>query len=193
MDRNARVGLLSLGAACAMLGLGYASVPLYRIFCQVTGFGGTPGRVDEAQAATVKGVGRMITVRFDTNTERGLGWDFRPEVRKQDLPIGERKIAVFDARNDSGRDMVGQAVFNVSPEQAGQYFKKIQCFCFNEQKLAAGESVRMPVIYYVDPAILDDPNTRNIAEITLSYTFMEHPNPTGVEGSAGASAKSAAK
>ena len=193
MDRNTRVGLISLGAAGAMLGLGFASAPLYRIFCQVTGYGGTPQRVDEAQAATVRSSGRTITVRFDTNTARGLGWDFRPEVVKQELPIGERKIAVFDARNDSGRDMTGQAVYNVSPEQAGQYFHKIQCFCFNEQKLAAGESVRMPVIYYVDPAILDDPNTRNIAEITLSYTFMEHPNPTGEGSGAGGSEKSTAK
>lgn len=173
--RNRKVGLIALAGAAAMLGLGFASVPLYRIFCQVTGYGGTTQRVSEAEAAAIKAGGRAVTVRFDANTERGLPWQFRPEVGKQDTVLGQRKMAVFLAKNTSDRPITGQAVFNVSPEQAGQYFNKIQCFCFNEQTLQPGQEVRMPVIYYVDPKIHDDPDARDIAEITLSYTFMEIP------------------
>lgn len=173
--RNRKVALFALTGAAAMLALGFASVPLYRIFCQVTGFGGTPERVSEAQAAGIAAAGRMVTVRFDANVERGLPWTFGPEVGKQDLPIGQRKLVVFDAKNNSDKPVIGQAVFNVSPERAGAYFKKIQCFCFNEQKLEPGQAVRMPVIYYVDPAILTDPDAKDISEITLSYTFLPAP------------------
>ena len=185
--RNRKVAFIAAGVALAMLGLGYASVPLYRMFCQVTGWGGTTQRASEAQAASVKVSGKTIVVRFDANVERGFPWQFRPEQVTQTLPLGQRKMAMFDARNDSDRPIVGQAVFNVSPEQAGKYFNKIQCFCFNEQKLEPGQSVRMPVIYYVDPRIADDPDARDISEITLSYTFMEIP------ASVAAAAKTAAK
>ena len=185
--RNRKVAFIAAGVALAMLGLGYASVPLYRMFCQVTGWGGTTQRASEAQAASVKVSGKTIVVRFDANVERGFPWQFRPEQVTQTLPLGQRKMAMFDARNDSDRPIVGQAVFNVSPEQAGKYFNKIQCFCFNEQKLEPGQSVRMPVIYYVDPKIADDPDARDISEITLSYTFMEIP------ASVAAAAKTAAK
>lgn len=171
--KNRRVGLLAAGGAMAMLGLGYASVPLYRLFCQVTGYGGTTQRADAATAAGVKVAGKVVTVRFDANVAKALPWEFRPEQVKQDLRLGERKIATYRARNLSGRPITGTAMFNVSPEQAGKYFNKIQCFCFTEQTLKAGQDVRMPVIYYVDPAILDDPAARNIEEITLSYTFTE--------------------
>jgi cytochrome c oxidase assembly protein subunit 11 len=114
-----------------------------------------------------------VTVRFDANVAKTLPWEFKPEQIKQDLKLGERKIATYRARNLTGRTITGTAMFNVSPEQAGKYFNKIQCFCFTEQKLLPGQDVRMPVIYYVDPAILDDPAARNIEEITLSYTFTE--------------------
>ncbi|CAH0497499.1 cytochrome c oxidase assembly protein [Novosphingobium sp. CECT 9465] len=171
--KNRRVGLLAAAGAVAMLGLGYASVPLYRLFCQVTGYGGTTQRADSATAAGVKVAGKIITVRFDANVAKMLPWEFKPEQIKQDLRLGERKIATYRARNLSGRPITGTAMFNVSPEQAGKYFNKIQCFCFTEQTLKAGQDVRMPVIYYVDPAILDDPAARNIEEITLSYTFTE--------------------
>lgn len=171
--KNRRVGLLAAAGAVAMLGMGYASVPLYRLFCQVTGYGGTTQRADSATAAGVKVAGKVITVRFDANVAKTLPWEFKPEQIKQDLRLGERKIATYRARNLSGRPITGTAMFNVSPEQAGKYFNKIQCFCFTEQTLKAGQDVRMPVIYYVDPAILDDPAANNIEEITLSYTFTE--------------------
>ena len=185
--RNRRIGLMALGGAAAMLGLGFASVPLYRIFCQVTGFGGTTQRVSEAEAKGVATASRRMTVRFDANVHRGLPWRFGPEQVKQDVAVGARNMAVFVARNDSDHPITGTAIFNVSPEQAGKYFNKIQCFCFTEQRLEAGQEVRMPVIYYVDPAILNDPAANNISEITLSYTFMEQA------GSATGSGKTAAK
>lgn len=171
--KNRRVGLMAAAGALAMLGLGYASVPLYRLFCQVTGYGGTTQRADAAAAAGVKVSARMVRVRFDANVAPSLPWQFRPEQVSQDLKIGERKMATYSARNLSGRAITGTASFNVSPEQAGRYFNKIECFCFTEQTLQAGQDVRMPVIYFVDPAILDDPAAKNIEEITLSYTFTE--------------------
>ncbi|GMM61052.1 cytochrome c oxidase assembly protein [Novosphingobium pituita] len=173
---NRKVGLIAAGAALAMMGLGYAAVPLYRMFCQATGFAGTTQRASAAQAATVRATGAPITVRFDANVAPGLPWTFRPQQVTQDGRIGERKIAFFTARNNADRPITGRAVFNVTPEQTGAYFHKIQCFCFNEQKLEPGQEVRMPVIYYVDPAILDDPNARQTPEITLSYTFLEAAN-----------------
>jgi len=173
--KNRNVGLMAAGAALAMLGLGYASVPLYRLFCQVTGYGGTTQRADSEKLAGVKVAAKMIRVRFDANTEPGMPWMFKPQQVTQDLRIGERKIATFEAQNLSDRPITGTAIFNVSPEQAGKYFNKIQCFCFTEQKLHPGQEVRMPVIYYVDPAILDDPAAKNVEEITLSYTFNETP------------------
>jgi cytochrome c oxidase assembly protein subunit 11 len=181
-QRNRRVGLYALGLALAMLGLGYASVPLYRLFCQVTGFGGTTQRVTAAEAAAVRPVaGKTIVVRFDGNVARGLPWTFGPEEVTRAVPIGERMMTTYHARNMSARPVTGTAVFNVSPQQAGKYFTKIQCFCFTEQTLRPGEDVRMPVIYYVDPKILDDPNAADVQEITLSYTFNEArypaPNP----------------
>lgn len=173
--KNRKVALIAAGGALAMLGLGYASVPLYRLFCQVTGYGGTTQRADAEKVSGVKVAGKMIRVRFDANTAPGLPWTFKPQQVSQDLRIGERKIATYEAKNLSGRVVTGTAMFNVSPEQAGKYFNKIQCFCFTEQKLLPGQDVRMPVIYYVDPAILDDPAASNIEEITLSYTFNETP------------------
>ena len=169
--RNRRVGLYALLGALAMLGLGYASVPLYRLFCQVTGFGGTTQRVDEAQAATVTATSTVMSIRFDANVERGLEWDFRPEQVTDRVSVGTRDMTVFIARNRSDQPITGTATFNVMPEQAGKYFSKIQCFCFTEQTLLPGQEVRMPVIYYVDPKMLDDPAAQGVENITLSYTF----------------------
>jgi cytochrome c oxidase assembly protein subunit 11 len=175
---NRRVALIALGFALAMLGLGYASVPLYRLFCQVTGFGGTTQRATAEQAAAVRAVaGKTVVVRFDGNVASGMPWTFGPDQVTQTIPFGERSMATFHARNTSARPITGTAVFNVSPEQAGKYFNKIECFCFTEQTLAPGEEVRMPVIYFVDPKILDDPSASDVEEITLSYTFNEARYP----------------
>lgn len=168
---NRKVALTAAAAALAMLGLGFASVPLYRIFCQVTGYGGTTQRVDEAQAATVRDSGRTMSIRFDANVERNMPWQFKPLQRTDTVSVGARDMALFWAKNDSDKTVTGTASFNVEPEQAARYFNKIQCFCFTEQTLKPGEEVRMPVLYYVDPAILDDPDNKDVQQITLSYTF----------------------
>ena len=185
--RNARVGLLALLGALAMLGLGYASVPLYRLFCQVTGFGGTTmvaSETDAARAASAA-TGQRISIRFDGSTAGNLPWTFRPVQATDTVIIGERDIATYMARNNTSRPITGSATFNVTPEQAGKYFNKIQCFCFTEQTLQPGQEVIMPVLYYVDPAMLDDPNMQGVQQITLSYTFHRTADPV-TPASAGA-------
>lgn len=168
---NRRVAFIALSMALLMLGLGYASVPLYRMFCQVTGYGGTTQRADEAKAAGVKVTDKTMSIRFDANVERGMPWQFKPLQRTDTVTIGERDMALFWAKNDSDKVITGTASFNVEPEQAARYFNKIQCFCFTEQTLQPGEAVKMPVIYYVDPAILNDTDNKDVEQITLSYTF----------------------
>lgn len=172
-QRNRRVALMALGLALAMLALGYASVPLYRLFCQVTGFGGTTQRVSEAEAASVSVLGKTISVRFDANVDRNLPWRFQPERTTETAQLGARRMAIYLARNLSDKPITGMASFNVTPAQAGRYFNKVQCFCFNEQTLQPGQEVRMPVVYFVDPKIAEDPDAKDIEQITLSYTF--HP------------------
>lgn len=177
---NTRTGLMAAAIALSMVGVGFAAVPIYRIFCQVTGFGGTTMRVSEAQAATVEAVSKTIVVRFDAN-QRGLPWEFKPERPTDTVSIGARDMSIFIAKNLSNAPMVGTATFNVTPAQAGKYFNKIQCFCFTEQRLEAGQEIRMPVLYYVDPKIMTDPETKDIEEITLSYTFYPVETPNTVD------------
>ncbi|MBU2586725.1 MAG: cytochrome c oxidase assembly protein [Alphaproteobacteria bacterium] len=176
---NVRVGVLAFLGAVFMLGLGYASVPLYRLFCQVTGFGGTTQVASEVEAAraAVNATGQKISIRFDASTASDMPWTFRPSQATDTITIGERDIATYVARNESSRSITGMATFNVTPVQAGQYFNKIQCFCFTEQTLAPGQEVIMPVLYYVDPAMLDDPNMQGVEQITLSYTFHRTDDP----------------
>ncbi len=171
MNRNARVGLISLSVVAAMTGLSFAAVPFYKLFCAKTGYGGTTMRVSEAQAATIKDSGHAITIRFDANHRDDLPWEFKPEHPTDTVSIGAKDMAIFIAKNLSDVPVTGTAIYNVTPEIVGQYFTKIQCFCFTQQTLKPGEQVRMPVIYYVDPKIMTDPNTKDIQEITLSYTF----------------------
>ena len=179
---NARVALLAAGLALAMLGLGFASVPLYRLFCQVTGFGGTTMRATESDAAIAArlaasaGAG-TISVRFDASRDRGLPWRFAPAQSTQQVAIGQRQMAFYTARNNSDRAITGRATFNVEPEQAAPWFNKIQCFCFTEQTLRPGEEVRMPVLYYIDPRAKDDPDMAGVEQITLSYTFHQAKQP----------------
>jgi cytochrome c oxidase assembly protein subunit 11 len=168
---NAKVGLMAAAIAISMVGMGFAAVPLYKIFCQVTGFDGTTMRVSEAQAATVAPSSKTMVIRFDAN-QRGLPWDFRPERPTDTVTIGARDMSIFIAKNNAAVPITGTATFNVTPALAGQYFNKIQCFCFTEQELKPGQEMRMPVLYYVDPKILTDPETKDIEEITLSYTFF---------------------
>lgn len=175
-NRNRRTGLIAAAGALAMLGMGYAAVPLYRLFCQVTGFGGTTQRVSEADAAKVQVGATQISVRFDSNTDPDLPWKFMPSQVTQEMAIGTRKMAFYTAENLSGKPITGVASFNVQPELAGKYFHKVHCFCFNQQTLKPGEEIRMPVVYYVDPAIKDDPDAKDIETITLSYTFHQNHN-----------------
>lgn len=157
-----------------MLGLSFAAPPFYRMFCQATGLNGTTNRANTASTHTID---RMITVRFDTNISPALAWEFQPERREIRLKIGENGLAFFRATNRSGVPLTGTATFNVTPEIAGSYFTKVQCFCFTEQTLAPGATVEMPVSFFVDPAIMDDPEARALSEITLSYTFFKTGNP----------------
>ena len=182
----ARTALVCLGVAFGMLGASFAAVPLYDLFCKVTGFGGTTMRVTEAQAATIATTDKLMQIRFDANVERGMPWAFKPLQVTDTVSIGGRDMAIFTAKNLSDKPITGRASFNVEPEQAGRYFNKVQCFCFTEQTLKPGEEVRMPVIYYVDPAILQDPEAQDIEQITLSYTF--HPDAGQDIGATGAGA-----
>ena len=175
-QKNGRTAAIAALIVVAMVGLAFASVPLYRLFCQVTGFAGTTQRA-EAVDLPAEPVGKIISVRFDANTNSALPWTFEPEEHTQRVAIGARDMAFYNAKNLSDKAVTGTATFNVTPAQAGQYFSKIQCFCFTEQTLKPGEEVRMPVVFYVDPAILDDPNAKDISEITLSYTFYPVDDP----------------
>ena len=174
--RKARTGLFAIGLALAMLGLGYAAVPLYDLFCRVTGFGGTTQRATESDAAlasqfAASGGGGQMSIRFDASIARNVPWTFKPAQSTDTVQIGVRDMAFYTARNNSDVPITGTATFNVEPEQAGKYFNKIQCFCFTEQTLQPGQEVRMPVLYFVDPAILQDEQAQGIEQITLSYTF----------------------
>ena len=168
--RNRRTLVAMAGVGFAMLGLGFASVPLYRIFCERTGFGGTTQRAS-GDLNVQPAVGHNMSIRFDSNVQPGMPWQFYPEHRTDTVTVGARDMAIFIAKNMSDKPVTGTASFNVTPTQAGAYFTKIQCFCFTQQTLQPGQEVRMPVIYYVDPKILADPDNRDTQQITLSYTF----------------------
>lgn len=183
-----RVVLPLMGVLVAMSTAVYYAVPLYQLFCQVTGFGGT---VQRAEAAAPGGTGtRVFTVRLDGSVDRTLPWSFRPVNREITMRAGEEKLGHYSARNKSDQPVTGTATFNVTPQKAGQYFVKVACFCFTKQRLAAGRSVDMPVSFYIDPAILKDPNLRDVRTITLSYTFYRAPDErrTPAEGKASGAA-----
>ena len=175
--KNLRVAVIAASVAAGMVGLSYAAVPLYRLFCQVTGFGGTTQR---AEAAPAQASDRLVSVRFDANTSHTLDWAFHAVQTSMTVKVGEQNMAYYKATNTSGQPLTGSAVFNVTPVQAGAYFNKIQCFCFTEQTLQPGESIEMPVSFFVDPDMLDDPDAAGIKEITLSYTFYPVDKPKAV-------------
>jgi len=166
-NRNGKTGLILLLIVAVMIGLVAISPTLYRAFCEATGLDGTTQRADRAPGA----VAGQVKVQFDANVHPGLPWRFEPEQTHVNVAPGAQTKIFYRAQNLSARAIVGQAVYNVSPDTVGKYFKKIQCFCFNEQTLQPGQTVDMPVIFFVDPAIKKDPDTRDVHEITLSYTF----------------------
>jgi len=178
MSRNNRTGLMMAIMGLGMLALAFASVPLYRVFCQVTGYGGTTQRAEAAPGADL--AEGKIGVRFDGNVNSALPWKFEPEQETVRVVPGAQTKIFYRATNMVARPTTGQAVFNVSPAEVGKYFSKIECFCFTEQTLKGGQSVDMPVIFFVDPKVRQDPDTRNVDEITLSYTF--YPVETDASG-----------
>ena len=177
-SRNSRTAILLFSIAGGMVGLAFASVPLYQLFCQVTGYGGTP-KVVAGPAVTPSA--KTITVRFDANVNPALAWTFRPEKREVTVNGGVPTRVVYLARNTSQEATVGTSTFNVTPYKAAEYFTKIDCFCFTEQRLAPGEEASLGVQFYVDPEIFSDPNTRDVKTITLSYTFFRAPGAKDAE------------
>ena len=173
---NRRTAATLLGVVACMVVLSFASVPLYRLFCQVTGFGGTPLRAD---AGSERVLDETITVTFDASTQSGMPWTFEPVQKDIDIPIGQTGLAFYTAHNPTDQPVAGTATFNVTPLKVGPYFVKIDCFCFQERVLQPGESVEMPVTFYVDPEIRDDRSTEEVKGITLSYTFYETDLPEG--------------
>lgn len=166
---NSSVVMLCLTLVAGMGGLAYASVPLYQLFCQVTGYGGTT-----QSASTLDGImvtDRDMEVRFDANVSSQLAWDFKPVQREVTIKTGAQTKISYMATNETNQTLTGTATFNVTPQSAGAYFNKMECFCFTETTLKPGESLEMPVVFFVDPEIADEEETRNIKSITLSYTF----------------------
>lgn len=170
-EQRTRINAVALGGLVAgMIGLSFASVPLYRMFCQATGYDGTPKTQGVIRPTAL--VDERVTVRFDTNVNSSLPWRFRPEKRQVRLRLGEETLVHFSAANLSDQPVTGTATFNVVPEKAASYFSKLECFCFSEQTLAPGQEVAMPVVFFVDPALAEDANARDVSTITLSYTFF---------------------
>ena len=167
---NTRILTMLVGVVVVMGALAWAAVPFYNWFCKVTGYGGTTN-VSLTASDTV--LDEMVRVRFDANVDDNMGWTFRPMQREMKIRIGENAMAFYEAVNNTDEPITGTASYNVAPDIAGYYFNKVECFCFTEQTLQPGQEVRMPVLYYIDPAILDDKDAQDVESITLSYTF--HP------------------
>lgn len=174
MNSQNKTALYLAGVAVTMVSLSFAAVPFYSWFCQVTGFGGTTGVAEVAPDVILD---RTVVVKFDANVERGMPWEFHPVQREMTVRIGENGLAFYEAYNPTDRVVAGTASFNVAPDAAGGYFDKIACFCFTEQVLQPGERVQMPVSFFVDPEMVNDPEGNFVHEITLSYTFFETPLP----------------
>lgn len=169
MNRNAWVAGGLVACVASMVGLSFASVPLYRLFCAATGYAGTPQVGGAVGPGAAKGT---IQVRFDANTSPGLPWRFAPGQTSVTVPLGEDRLAFYTGQNESGRPVTGVATYNVTPDKVGRYFHKTACFCFNEQTLQPGQEMQFPLSFWVDPAIATDPDTRDLHTITLSYTFF---------------------
>lgn len=188
--RNVRVAVFCATLAFAMVGAAYAAVPLYDLFCRVTGYGGTTQR---ANAPSDRVLDRIMTVRFDANVAPKLaGWKFEPVQHTMDVKVGENSLAFFRATNTSDKPLTGTAAFNVAPDTMGLYFSKIECFCFTEQTLQPGQTVDMPVSFFIDPKMVEDRDTAGLSNLTLSYVFYpanktadvetDKPKPNGNRG-----------
>jgi cytochrome c oxidase assembly protein subunit 11 len=184
-QRNATVGWALAAVIVGMVGMSFAAIPLYRLFCAATGYGGTPS----IGLATAPGSsGQSIRVRFNADTNPGLPWTFAPDQNEVSLNLGDEQVAFYHAANQSGRPVTGMALYNVTPEKVGKYFHKTACFCFNKQTLSPNQSMEFPVSFWVDPAIRTDPNTADVKVITLSYTFfrsLEDAEKSGALAKAG--------
>ena len=176
LDPRQRTAAVLVSVAVSMGALAFASVPLYNLFCRVTGYGGT---TQEATVAPDVILDRTISIRFDGSLSAGMPWEFKPVQTEMTVRIGETGLAFYEAYNPTDRPIAGQASYNVFPFTAGGYFNKIACFCFTEQVLQPGERIQMPVTFFVDPEIVDDPDGKFVEEITLSYTFYEIDLPEG--------------
>ncbi len=170
MDKNTKTLLSVFGIVIVMVGTAFASVPLYSLFCRVTGWGGT---TQVSESAPTEITDREVTVKFNADTERGMPWRFEPEQRDVTLNVGAQALVSYRAQNLGNKTVTGTAVYNVSPPKVGKYFHKIECFCFQEQALNPKQNVSMPIVFYVDPAFNDDPYMDDVSVITLSYTFYE--------------------
>ena len=179
MRRNSLVGAGLAIFIFAMVGLSFAAVPLYRVFCQATGYAGTPETSGEAAPGAVA---RQITVRFDANVNPSLPWQFYPDQASVTVPLGKEQIATYTARNLAGTPVTGVATYNVTPEKVGRYFHKTACFCFNKQTLEAGQGMHFPLSFWVDPKVATDPDTQDVRTITLSYTFFRSLNDAARSG-----------
>jgi len=180
--RHLLVAVACVALVVVMVGAAFASVPLYRLFCEATGFAGTPQR---AEHGSEQSVDKTITVRFDANVTPGMPWRFEPVQATLDVKVGENALAFYRATNLSDHTVKGMATFNVTPEPAGGFFNKIQCFCFSEQTLEPRQSVEMPVSFFIDPGMLKDRDGRSISLIVLSYTFYPVEAKPGLAGKAG--------
>jgi cytochrome c oxidase assembly protein subunit 11 len=188
--RNLNIVMILVGVLSGMVGLTYAAVPLYRIFCAKTGFDGTPVRAD-GDTAAVAPIDRTVTVSFTSDVDASLPWAFYPKQNKIEARVGQTYLAFFEAENKTDKPVTGQATYNVSPEPWGPYFVKIQCFCFNQQTLQPHEKVEMPVTFYLDPALAHDHLLDRMSDVTLSYTFFRsaEPEPEKVGAATPATAK----
>jgi cytochrome c oxidase assembly protein subunit 11 len=179
--RNLRIVIACVSVFVVMTGAAFAAVPLYRAFCQATGFAGAIPRAKQAPATILN---QRVTIGFDTNV-RGLPWDFKPVQPRQTLRVGETGLAFFTVTNTSDRPLTGRASYNVTPEGVGAYMRKLQCFCFSDQTIPAHTTVKFPVLYFVDPGFASDPDTKGFSDIVLSYTFFPAPKPTQPLGGSG--------
>jgi cytochrome c oxidase assembly protein subunit 11 len=168
-NRNRQTALSLRMSVVGMVMLSYAAVPLYKLFCQVTGFGGTTQQAESFPETVLE---RVMTISFNADTDPNLPWQFRPTQGDMSVKVGEPILATYEAINDSDVPVTGMATYNVTPHEAGPYFHKVQCFCFEEQTLAPGQRIDMPISFYVDPTIEEDPYLDGVKNITLSYTFF---------------------